>query len=193
MRCIYLRENREQQWKSRFEIYRICRAAASSESALTWLPQAGSKPDTKESPLKKLSPLLLCVTFDVCLQAATPALTVTCPLGSAQVGVAYNSLLVATGGAPPYTFSITGSLPPGLGLSAATGAVTGTPTGLGTTPFIANVQDSALLTATSACTIVTVATPPSIPTLSPWGLGLLTLLLAGCSVRFMRRAPDSSG
>jgi uncharacterized repeat protein (TIGR01451 family) len=35
---------------------------------------------------------------------------------------------------------------------------------------------------------VTVTTPPSVPTLSDWGLGLLALLLAGCSVQFIRKA-----
>jgi uncharacterized repeat protein (TIGR01451 family) len=87
-----------------------------------------------------------------------PALTVTCPLATAQVGVAYNSLLAATGGTPPYTFSTTGSLPPGLvSVIPATGLLIGTPTLAGTFPFSANVLDSALATGTSSCSIAVAA------------------------------------
>jgi uncharacterized repeat protein (TIGR01451 family) len=84
------------------------------------------------------------------------ALAVTCPLSTALVGVAYNSLISATGGTPPYAFSITpGLLPPGLTLNSSTGAVTGTPTGTGgTSPFTSHVLDSATGTANSSCSIV---------------------------------------
>ena len=91
----------------------------------------------------------------------TPAaLAVTCPLGTAQVGVAYNSLLAATGGTPSYTFSISptpGSLPPGLSLVPATGLLIGTPTGTGTFPFGASVLDSASGTASNSCSITVAA------------------------------------
>ena len=85
-----------------------------------------------------------------------PALTVSCPLGTALVGVVYNSLVASTGGTPPYTFSITtGSLPPGLTLNSSTGAVTGTPTGSGgTSAFTSHAVDSATGTANSGCSIV---------------------------------------
>jgi uncharacterized repeat protein (TIGR01451 family) len=82
-----------------------------------------------------------------------PAMTVTCPLGTAQVGVAYNSLLAATGGTPPYTFSITGSLPAGLSLVPATGLLIGTPTAAGASSFASNASDSASGTATNSCSI----------------------------------------
>jgi len=85
--------------------------------------------------------------------ATPPPPAVTCPLGAAQAGVAYNSLLAATGGTPPYTFSITGSPPPGLSLAAATGLLIGTPTSAGTFPFSANVLDSASVAATNGCSI----------------------------------------
>ena len=88
---------------------------------------------------------------------APPALAVTCPLGTAQAGVAYNSLVAATGGTPPYTFSITGSLPPTLSLIASTGLLIGTPTGAGTFSFGTGVQDSASSIATNSCSIVVAA------------------------------------
>ena len=89
--------------------------------------------------------------------ATPPPPAVTCPAGTAQAGVAYNSLLAATGGTPPYTFSITGSLPPGLSLVAATGLLIGTPTSAGTFPFSANALDSASGTATNSCSIAVAA------------------------------------
>ena len=94
---------------------------------------------------------------------APPPITLACPSSTGQVGVAYSSALVATGGAPPYTFSITsGSLPPGLILNPTTGAITGTPTTFGTFNFTAKVVDStgtAAGTATASCSIV-IAPPP---------------------------------
>jgi uncharacterized repeat protein (TIGR01451 family) len=85
-----------------------------------------------------------------------PALTVSCPQGAALFGVAYNSLVAATGGTPPYTFSITpGTLPAGLSLNASTGAVTGVPTGSGgTSSFTTNALDFVSGTATNSCSII---------------------------------------
>ena len=58
------------------------------------------------------------------------ALTIsTSSLPTGQTGVAYSAVLSATGGTPPYTWSLTsGTLPAGLMLNASTGALTGTPT-----------------------------------------------------------------
>jgi uncharacterized protein (TIGR03437 family) len=61
-------------------------------------------------------------------------------------------VLTASGGAPPYVFSITGSLPNGLSLS--NGAISGTPATPGTSSFTVQVADSAKATATSAQQIV---------------------------------------
>ena len=61
-----------------------------------------------------------------------------------MVSQAFSSSLQATGGTGGYTFAIvTGSLPGGLTLNTATGAITGTPTTAGTFAFTAKVVDSA--------------------------------------------------
>lgn len=76
-----------------------------------------------------------------------PALSVaTSSLASAAQGTLYNAALAANGGVPPLTWSISsGSLPPGLTLTAATGQISGTPTTQGNFPFTVQVTDSSLL------------------------------------------------
>lgn len=96
-----------------------------------------------------------------------PALTLTCPANSGTVGTPYSSTLVATGGVPPYTFSISaGALPPVLVLNPATGAITGTPTTAGPFNFTAQVVDSVggvAGTQTANCTITIADIPPPPP------------------------------
>ena len=60
------------------------------------------------------------------------------------------------GGTAPFTWSVTaGTLPPGLAIDPATGAITGTPTAAGTFDFTVQVTDSSQppLTATQPQTI----------------------------------------
>lgn len=80
-------------------------------------------------------------------KSVTTALSITtASLPNAQVGVAYSQTLVATGGTTPYSWSISGALPAGLSLNAATGVISGTPTtptqGGSTASFTAQVTDS---------------------------------------------------
>ena len=107
-------------------------------------------------------------------------LTLSCAFPSGFVGQPYVSALVASGGLSPYTFSISaGSLPPILTLNASTGAITGTPTTVGTFNYSATVVDTASSpsTVTTACTgIVIGATPPVTP--APPTLILLSIALA---------------
>ncbi|HEY1336982.1 MAG TPA: putative Ig domain-containing protein, partial [Bryobacteraceae bacterium] len=77
--------------------------------------------------------------------AATHLLLATSALPSAFAGKPYSAGLVAAGGVTPYTFGITGgSLPPGLSLDTATGAITGTVANnaTGTYTFTVQVTDS---------------------------------------------------
>jgi len=104
-----------------------------------------------------------------------PALSVACPGNAAQISIAYNSAVIATGGTSPYTYSITGNLPPGLTLNTATGIVTGIPTAVGFTSFTVNAADSATGTANASCGI-TASVLPATPVPSSLLLGLIGLV-----------------
>ncbi|MCB5166972.1 putative Ig domain-containing protein [Streptomyces bambusae] len=67
------------------------------------------------------------------------------PLPSGTAGNAYSVPVVtgpATGGTPPVTYSVSGTLPPGLTLSSD-GLLSGTPTTAGTYAFTVTATDSA--------------------------------------------------
>lgn len=82
------------------------------------------------------------------------------------VNTAYPSVaLTVTGGTQPYTFTSTGSLPPGLTLSSG-GTVSGTPTQAGSFTFTIQVTDANKLTATSSYTINIGVLPLTITTTS---------------------------
>jgi hypothetical protein len=111
-------------------------------------------------------------------------------LPAAELGSPYNAIIIASGGTPPYTFSLSGSLPPGLSLNTATGEISGTPTALGTFIFCITFSDANMIPQCTAtrCYIVDVI-PPLVggPTLSGWGMLLLSILLAGAGLVIIRR------
>lgn len=73
--------------------------------------------------------------------AAAISISSACPLPEGLFGVQYAHLLSATGGTPPYRWSITqGVLPPGVFL-AATGTITGIPASAGLFSFTLLVTD----------------------------------------------------
>lgn len=75
------------------------------------------------------------------------------PNGSVRTPYPAGQKISATGGTLPYTFSMSGSLPPGLGLNPSTGAITGTPVEGGTFTFTIVVIDSAGNNASQSFTI----------------------------------------
>ncbi len=107
-------------------------------------------------------------SFTISVLANPPVITTT-SLTNGVLGIPYTASVAATGGLPPYTFSIaSGSLPGGLSL-APDGTITGTPTALGDSSVTIQVTDKQNQTASKAFTLKIVA-PPSITTNSPLGL-----------------------
>jgi hypothetical protein len=114
-------------------------------------------------------------------QSATQALSIT--VNSTAIGLviitttalpdgtqnsAYSATLAASGGQTPYSWSLSaGSLPAGLTL-AASGVISGTPTGSGTSNFTVRVTDANGQSAIQALSITvnTAAAPPAITTTS---------------------------
>jgi hypothetical protein len=68
--------------------------------------------------------------------------TTNSPLTTGTVGTAYSQVLAATGGTPPYLWSASGALPPGLALNVATGEISGLPTAPGGFNFTVTVSDA---------------------------------------------------
>jgi hypothetical protein len=82
-------------------------------------------------------PLTITVSAATTLKATTP------PLPTGNVASSYSGNLVATGGVPPYTWSITsGQLPSGLTLQPQTGKIVGSPILVTSSPFTVQVSDS---------------------------------------------------
>ena len=105
----------------------------------------------------------LALTINVSVPAPLQITTTTLPNGT--INTLYSQTLAATGGVPPYTWSLTaGSLPPGLNLSS-NGTINGTPTTFGAFNFTVQVTDS-------EATPQVVSGPISI-TISTLGNGLL--------------------
>lgn len=95
-----------------------------------------------------------------------PVAITTSSLPSGTQNVAYTATLAASGGVTPYTWSIaSGSLPTGLSLNASSGAISGTPTGTGTSSFTVQVKDVNQSTATQPLNI-TIYAPLTITTSS---------------------------
>lgn len=99
-------------------------------------------------------------TEQLTLNVQAAALTIsTATLSYGITTVAYSQTVAATGGVAPYTFSISaGTLPAGLTVNSTTGAITGTPTTVGSNSFTVKVVDSqgTPATATQAFTVAIV-------------------------------------
>jgi len=95
-----------------------------------------------------------------------PLTITTSSLASGTVGTGYSQTLAATGGTPPYTWSLySGSLPAGLTLSSS-GSINGAPTASGTSNFTVRATDNVSATATKALSIVVTVLPLDITTTS---------------------------
>ncbi len=92
-----------------------------------------------------------------------PLTVVTTSLADATVGVAYSETLTASGGQPPYTWSVvSGSLPDGLSLDPGSGEISGTATTVGSEAFTVGVDDDGGGHAEAVLSITVLAAPTEI-------------------------------
>lgn len=80
-------------------------------------------------------------------------ITTVAPLFSGIVGIPYAQTFSASGGRPPYTWSISGSIA-GLSLDSTTGTLQGTPQNAGTFNLVIQVADSAGTKVSQSFTVV---------------------------------------
>ncbi|NTF46663.1 putative Ig domain-containing protein, partial [Rhizobium rhizogenes] len=107
----------------------------------------------------------------VSLTITAPTLTFSPPSGALPAGIvttAYSQTVTASGGTSPYSYSLTGTLPTGLALNHATGAITGTPTTPGNYSFSITATDANSATTSAAYTIA-ISPPPTTFVFSPAG------------------------
>ncbi|MGY5778273.1 putative Ig domain-containing protein [Rhizobium sp. LEGMi135b] len=116
----------------------------------------------------------------VSMTITAPNLTFSPPSGALPAGIvttAYSETITASGGTSPYSYSATGTLPAGLALNHATGAITGTPTTPGNYSFSVTATD-ANGAMTSAAYTIAISPPPTTFVFSPAG-GALPDAMAG--------------
>jgi Domain of unknown function (DUF4082)/Putative Ig domain/Bacterial Ig-like domain (group 2) len=137
---------------------------ASSTTAVATISPAGLA-TAVTAGTTTISATLGSVSGSTGLTVSPGSLTITTTaLPTATAGAAYTATLAATGGTPPYTWSIaTGTLPSGLALAAGTGVISGTPTTTGTSNFTVKVTAGAQ----SVTKALSIAVNPAVTMLWP--------------------------
>jgi hypothetical protein len=132
----------------------VATVTGTSQTSVTWSATGGSVSATgtlkaPSTPSPATLTVIATSTADSSKQAAAlvsvaagPTITTTF-LTPATVGTSYNSALEAKGGEPPYEWSVvSGTLPAGIRLTAASGILNGTPTVEGAFPFGVQLTDA---------------------------------------------------
>lgn len=107
-------------------------------------------------------------TYQLTVQAPNVSLSVaTTSVPAGTVGASYDYGLTAANSTPPLNWTVySGTLPPGIQLMSASGALVGTPTTAGSYPFTAQVTDSTTATAQASFTLLVNPAPLTIVTTS---------------------------
>ena len=124
----------------------------STKGAISGTPQSsGTTSFTLAVIDSEAIPASATANFSIGVQSELAVTSLSLP--PATVGIGYSTSLAATGGTPPYTWTLPNSgLPPGLALDS-NGAISGTPTTSGSFLFNVQVADSSSQTASGQLTI----------------------------------------
>lgn len=100
-------------------------------------------------------------TGNFSITLAAPLKITTTSLPTSSPGIFYSATLAATGGFPPYSWTITqGALPSGLTLNATSGLISGTATNAGTAGFTVQVSDNGTPVASVTANLSIAINPP---------------------------------
>ena len=114
----------------------------SSAGAITGTPTAAGTSNFTVQATDSESPGVS-ATANLSITVVNPLQITTASLPNGAVNVPYSATVAATGGIPPYTWSIaSGNLPNGLMLDTNNGVISGTPSASGTFNFTVQVADS---------------------------------------------------
>lgn len=114
--------------------------------SITGTPTANG---TSAFVLKVTDNVAATATASVSIVISSALSVTTAALPAGQVGAAYAFTLATANGTPPYTWAVTGTLPPGIVLDTVGGVLSGTPTVPASAPVSFTVTDGASATATS--------------------------------------------
>ncbi|HJT86517.1 MAG TPA: S8 family serine peptidase [Bryobacteraceae bacterium] len=133
------------------------------QSTSTRIQVTGFKPGS--ASITASAPGMLPATVQVSVAGSIPLAITSISLNSGTVGVPYFQALSATGGVPPYTWSLSaGTLPASLSLNPATGVISGTPAvGAASISLTVRVADSSVPVQTASATLFLVISQPAVP------------------------------
>jgi uncharacterized protein (TIGR03790 family) len=160
-----------------------------------------SVPETCNFTVQAADQAGLVATQALSLSSNSAALSIATvsPLHGGQAGLLYTQTFYATGGAPPYSWTIiSGTLPSGLTLSPA-GLLSGIPTGSGPSAFTVQVADNANANVSQSFSVtINGLAMPTIITTSPLPDGIvntpynnLTFFAAGGTPPYIWTTPES--
>jgi hypothetical protein len=132
---------------------------APSTGAITGTPTAAGTPQLTFTVTDSGKPAQT-QSINATLTVAPTLAVTSSSLPGGVAGIAYNASLAATGGTGAYTWSLTGgTLPAGLTLNAATGALTGTTAATGNSSLTFSVSDSGNPVQTKSVSLVLAVAP----------------------------------
>ena len=144
-----------------------------ASGVISGTPQAAGTSTVTVEVTDASSPVPQTATATLSITVAQLSVT-TSVLPQGTVGVSYSAALAAAGGTAPYSWSVvSGALPAGLSLDAATGVIAGKPRAAGSSAVTFKVTDSSSpvpLTATRTLSLVVSPTLSASPT-SVWANG----------------------